>query len=226
MAQELLIIGASGTGKSTAMETLDPKDTFIINVAQKPLPFRGWKSKYTAFSKDNLKGNYLLSDDTQTIIKTLSYIDSNMPNIKQIIIDDYQYVMANEYMRRANENGFKKFTEIAQNAWSLVNVAKSLRDDIVVAFNTHPEDYLDALGNKMTKAKTLGKMIDNVITLEGMFSIVLYTNVTKSEEGLKYGFLTQTDGTNTGKSPRGMFEEEVMPNDLKAVIERIHEYNA
>jgi hypothetical protein len=225
MAQELLIIGASGTGKSTSMENLNPEETFIINVAKKPLPFKGWKSKYTTVSKENPKGNYLISDDVNVIIKTLKYIDSDRPEIKNIVIDDYQYVMANEYMRRANENGFKKFTEIAQSAWLLVETAKSMREDVTIAFVNHPEEFLDANGNKQVKAKTLGKMIDNVITLEGMFSIVLYTDVKKTDKGMDYGFLTQTDGTNTGKSPRGMFEEEKVPNDLNYVIEKIHEYN-
>ena len=132
--------------------------------------------------------------------------------------------MANEYMRRANETGFKKFTEIAQNAWSIINRVKSMREDILIVFMMHSEVTFDAHGNKVTKAKTIGKMMDNVITLEGMFTIVLYTDVTKGEDAMEYSFITQNDGTNTGKSPKGMFETVKIPNDLLTVSIAIEEY--
>jgi hypothetical protein len=133
--------------------------------------------------------------------------------------------MANEYMRRANETGFKKFTEIAQNAWSIINAVKSMRDDLLVVFMMHSEVTFDAHGNKVTKAKTIGKMMDNVVTLEGMFTIVLYTDVTKSETGMDYSFITQNDGANTGKAPKDMFGSVKIPNDLNLVAEAIEQYN-
>jgi len=225
MAQDLLIIGGSGTGKSTSMETLDPKTTFIINVARKALPFKGWRANYTVFNKDNPKGNYVATDSTGDIIKVLEYISEKRPEILTIIIDDYQYVMANEYMRRTQETGFKKFNDIGQNAWNIVNTVKGLREDLTVIVMTHSETDLDAMGNKITKAKTIGKMMDNVITFEGMFTIVLYTEVIKSDDGVKYVFITQNNGSNTGKSPKGMFAEKQIPNDLVFVLGEINKYN-
>lgn len=224
MAQEVLIVGASGTGKSTSIENLNPESTFIVNVARKALPFKGWKTKYPSFNKDNPDGRFYSSDVPQEILKCLNYINENRTEIKTIVIDDYQYTMANEYMRRANETGFKKFTEIAQNAWSIINAVKSMRDDLLVVFMMHSEVTFDAHGNKVTKAKTIGKMMDNVVTLEGMFTIVLYTDVEKGENGLKYSFITQNDGTNTGKSPKDMFGSVKIPNDLSVVAQAIEDY--
>jgi len=218
MAREVLIVGGSGTGKSTSMSQLDPKSTFIINVAKKSLPFKGWKSKY---NKDN--NNFYESDNPTQIIAALKKIDT-MTHIKTIIIDDFQYTMANEYMRRANETGFKKFTDIAQNAWNVIDTVKSLRDDLIVAFTMHSEIDYDAHGNKRVKAKTIGKMMDNVVTLEGLFTIVLYTEVSKTDNGMEYHFVTENDGVNTAKAPHGMFEESKIPNNLINVINKIKEY--
>ena len=225
MAQEVLIVGASGTGKSTSIENLNPESTFIVNVAQKALPFRGWKTKYPVFDKENPGGRFCSTDKSSEILGCLNYINEKRPEIKTIIIDDYQYTMANEYMRRANETGFKKFTEIAQNAWSVINAVKSMRDDLLVVFMMHSETTFDAHGNKVTKAKTIGKMMDNVVTLEGMFTIVLYTDVAKSEAGMTYSFITQNDGANTGKTPKDMFGTVKIPNDLAMVAKAIEDYN-
>lgn len=224
MAQELLIVGASGTGKSTSIENLPEEATFIINVGQKALPFRKSKSKYPVWNKANPQGRLASTDSAGTILQVLNYIDEKRPEIKYVIIDDFQYAMANEYMRRANETGFKKFTEIAQNTWSIINRVKTMRDDLLVVFMMHSEVTFDAHGNKVTKAKTIGKMMDNVVTLEGMFTIVLYTDVTKGEEGMEYSFITQNDGTNTGKSPKDMFSTVKIPNDLLTVSKAIEDY--
>jgi len=224
MAQELLVVGASGTGKSTSIENLPEEATFIVNVGQKALPFRKSKSKYPLWNKENPEGRMVSTDSSNNILKILNYIDEKRPEVKFIIIDDFQYSMANEYMRRANETGFKKFTEIAQNAWSIINRVKSMREDILVVFMMHSEVTFDAHGNKVTKAKTIGKMMDNVVTLEGMFTIVLYTDVTKGENSMEYSFVTQNDGTNTGKSPKGMFETVKIPNDLVTVSQAIVDY--
>lgn len=225
MAQEILIVGASGTGKSTSVETLNPKETFIINVINKPLPFKGWKSSYKQFNKENPDGNYYATDDTKLIINMMKHISEKMPHIKNIIIDDYQYTMANEYMRRVTEVGFKKFSEIGQNAWNIINTATSLKDELMVVFLCHSDTDLDAQGNKITKARTIGKLMDNVITLEGMFTVVLYTDVTRTDKGTEFSFITQNDGTNTCKSPRGMFESVKIPNDLALVRKCVEEYN-
>ena len=114
MAELIAIVGASGSGKSTSIRTLDPKTTFIINVASKPLPFKGWKSNYTNFNKENPEGNFKATSDVDTINQLLQYINTKRTEIKTIVIDDAQYIMSFEAMDRAREKGFDKFTEIAQ----------------------------------------------------------------------------------------------------------------
>ena len=224
MAQEILIIGESGSGKSTSLEHLDPKSTFIFNVAKKPMPFRGWKGKYVAIDRDNPKGNYLESDQSSTIVKTMKHINENMPHIKTVIVDDFQYVMANEYMRRANERGFEKFTDIGLHAWEVANGGKNMRDDITFVMIGHAESATDLQGNRKLKFKTVGKLVDNIITMEGMFTVVLFTDVSVDAEGnTNYQFITQSDGTTTAKSPRDMFELKI-PNNLEYVIKTINEY--
>lgn len=225
MATGILILGKSGSGKSTSLRNLDPTKTFIINVVNKPLPFKGWKNNYTKYSKDNPSGNMVSTDNTTQIMKALSYIDKERTEIKQIIIDDSQYTMGNEYMRRAKESGYNKFTDIGQNMFNLVNLIPNLRDDLFVIFLHHLEVEKDELGNQQVQAKTIGKMFSQYVTLEGLFSIVLYTNVAKDDKGMHYGFLTQSDGTNTAKSPMGLFEQLIIPNDLNYVIQQVEVYN-
>ena len=224
MAQEILIIGESGSGKSTSLENLDPKSTFIINVGQKPMPFRGWKNNYTKLTKENPQGNYIESDNAGTIVQTMKHINDNMPNIKTVVVDDFQYVMANEYMRRANERGFDKFTEIGLHAWEVAQTGKNMRDDITFVMIGHAEQSTDLSGNRRLKFKTVGKLVDNVITMEGMFTVVLFTDVSVNADGQRvYNFITQSDGTTTAKSPKDMFEFKI-PNDIKTAIESINQY--
>jgi len=226
MAQEILIIGESGSGKSTSLENLDPTKTFIINVAKKPMPFRGWRTNYTKLSKENPKGNYIESDNHSTIVATLKHINDNMPDVTTVVIDDFQYLMANEYMRRANERGFDKFTDIGLHAWEVANAGKNLREGITFVMIGHAEQSLDLQGNRRLKFKTVGKLVDNVITMEGMFTVVLFTDVGLDAEGkTSYNFITQSDGTTTAKSPKGMFTDLKIPNDIKDVINKVNEYN-
>jgi len=224
MAQEILIIGESGSGKSTSLEDLNPEATFIINVAKKPMPFKGWKNRYSKLSKEQPEGNYIESDNSTVIVKTMKHISENMPNIKTVIVDDFQYVMANEYMRRANERGFEKFTDIGLHAWEVANGGKNMRDDITFVMIGHAESATDLQGNRKLKFKTVGKLVDNVITMEGMFTVVLFTDVSVDAEGnTSYQFITQSDGTTTAKSPRDMFKLKI-PNDLEYVMKTMSEY--
>jgi len=226
MAIGMLILGQSGTGKSTAARNLSPKSTFIINVAKKPLPFKGWKSAYTEISKENPLGNMLSSDNYATIMNILEHINTKRPEIKVIIIDDNQYLMANEYMKRAKETGFQKFVDISQNAFKLADSLKNLRDDLYVVVNNHIEVDKDEFGKQVVQAKTIGKMFTQYVTLEGLYSIVLYTKVYKKDDGdLEYVFVTQNDGNNTAKSPMGLFNSIEIPNDLNEIIKQIELYN-
>ena len=226
MAQSVLIIADSGTGKSTSMRTLDPKETFIINIANKPLPFKGWKKDYTNISKENPKGNMTSASSAAGIIKAMKHVNDNMPHIKTLVVDDWQYMSSFEYFDRANEKGYDKFTQIAANLAQVAKMPKDMRDDLTIFFLTHSEDSTDINGHRKVKAKTIGKMIDNTLTLEGLFSIVLFGHVKKDEDGqLHYGFDTVNNGENTCKSPMGMFDDGFIPNDLAYVNECIDKYN-
>lgn len=225
MAQSVLVIADSGSGKSTSIRTLDPKETFIINIANKPLPFKGWKKNYTNISKDNPKGNMTSAASAAGIIKAMNHVNDKMSHIKTLIIDDWQYMSSFEYFDRANEKGYDKFTQIAANLAQVAKMPKDMRDDLTIFFLTHSEDSTDINGHRRVKAKTIGKMIDNTLTLEGLFSIVLFGRVKKDEDGtLHYGFDTVTNGENTCKSPIDMFEETFIDNDLQFVKDCITEY--
>tara|TARA_Y100001973_G_scaffold76357_1_gene111611 strand:- start:60 stop:740 length:681 start_codon:yes stop_codon:yes gene_type:complete len=224
MAQSVLVIADSGSGKSTSMRNLDPKETFIINIANKPLPFKGWKKNYTLISKDNPKGNMTATSSSAGIIKAIQHVNDKMPHIKNLVIDDWQYMSSFEYFDRANEKGYDKFTQIAANLAQVAKMPKDLREDLYVFFLTHSEESTDVNGHRKVKAKTIGKMIDNTLTLEGLFSIVLFGRVKKTEDSLEYGFDTVNNGENTCKSPMGMFEESFIENDLQLVKDCITKY--
>ncbi len=224
MARKALIIGVSGTGKSSAVEALNPATTFILNVNNKALPFKGYKKNYVPFTKENVSGNYYVTDNPMYIIKTLEYINKNMPHITSIVLDDFTYMLTNEYMRRAQEKGYGLFKDIGQNTYFVLDGIDKLRDDLTVFVTGHPDVDTDAMGNKSLKMKTLGKMIDQYINIEGMFTVVLYTNVEKNGDTLEYSFITQNNGYNTGKSPKGMFDTLKIPNDLELVRTKMIDY--
>ena len=205
MAQSVLVIADSGTGKSTAIRDLNPDETFIINIANKPLPFKGWKSSYKQINKENPKGNLTITSTAQGIVKAMKHVNDKLGHIKTIIVDDWQYMSSFEYFDRAHEKGYDKFTQIASNLAMVAKLPKDLRDDLTVI--------------------TIGKMIDNTLTLEGLFSIVLFGKVNKNDDGeLSYGFETQNNGENTCKSPQGMFEDLFIPNNLQYVKDCMKKY--
>ena len=209
MAESLIILGNTGTGKSTSIETLDPNSTFIIQCVNKELPFKGFKKKYP------LGVNRLVSNSYKEIGVKLLEVNKN-DDIHIVILDDTTYLMTNEYMT-TKAKGFDKFNDIAENFYKLINFVKDkLREDLTVVFFGHEE----ADSNGRTQIKTVGKFLSEKVCIEGMFSIVLNTFV--NSEG--YYFQTQNNGFNTTKSPKGMFEDLLIPNDLNYVIEKIKQY--
>ena len=215
MAYNVLIIGKSGTGKSTSIRTLDPKETFIIQVVNKPLPFKGAKKNYTLYNKTtNPNGNRYVVDDYSLLVKLLKYIEMR-EDIKNIIIDDATYLMAKHFFN-STTTGYNKFDEIAKQFQTFISTLEHLKNDLFVFLMGHQEE--DSLGN--TKFKTVGKMVDNYLNVEGMFTVVLNTVA----ENDTYNFATQTNGYNTTKSPMGMFENKLIPNDLQYVKNKILDY--
>jgi len=221
MSEIIAIVGQTGTGKSTSVENLDPKETVIIGCVNKPLPFRGWKKHYISGEG----GNYVISADSARIVEEVKYVSESKPEVKQIIIDDFQYLMSTEFMNRAKETGWEKFTDIAKHAWDVITQARNLRENLKVYFLCHDEIIQENFKPKR-KIKTIGKLLDEKITLEGLFTVVLFTDVLKNAESnlLEYRFITQNDGTTTCKSPRGMFEDMLIPNDLATITKQIEAY--
>lgn len=208
MGIPVLIMGESGSGKSASMRNLDPEKVGVFNVAGKPLPFR--KKLNTVSTVKSADGGYRRVDYAD-ILKYLA-----RGKMKTYVIDDSQYLMAFEELDRAKETGYTKFTEMALNFTGLVRyIIDFLPPDVIVFFLHHVETT--DMGK--VKAKTVGKMIDSKLTLEGLFSIVLLCEATS--EG--HHFITQSDGYTTAKSPMEMFEK-IIDNDLAMVDATIREY--
>ena len=199
MGIPILILGESGSGKSASLRNFEAEDVSIFNVAAKPLPFR---------KKLPMKS----TSDYNAIVSCIKQSQK-----KAFVIDDSQYLMCFESFSRAKETGFGKFTDFALNFYNLVQfVIKQTPPDVIVYFLHHTET--DGNTGK-TKAKTMGKMLDSQLTLEGLFSIVLICTT----DGKNHSFITQSDGFTTAKSPMEMFPD-VIDNDLKFVDQAVREY--
>ena len=212
MSIATLIMGESGTGKSTSLRNLDPAQTLLIQAVKKPLPFKStdWKPA-TAEG-----GSVFVTDNSKFIVKAMQKTAKPI-----IVIDDFQYVMANEFMRRVTDqetgNGaFAKYNEIARSAWDVFTLASNLPDwkRVYILSHTATDD------NGKTKIKTIGKLLDEKIVLEGLVTIVLRTLRINDQ----YIFSTQNSGSDTTKSPLGMFADEHIENDLAAVDTAICDY--
>ena len=223
MSISVFILGESGTGKSASMRHLFPTDVCLIQAVGKPLPFqpKGWataarKSEEGKLVKTGEGGNIFITDEAEHICTILERTTKDI-----IIIDDFQYVMANEFMRgvtveaKGNEQ-FMKFNRIAHNAWRIINTANSLPEHkrVYILSHTQTDDY------GKTKAKTIGKLLDEKITLEGLFTIVLRTQAANGH----YTFQTQNNGSDTVKSPMELFESVQIPNDLAQIDVQICNY--
>lgn len=160
MGTLLGIVGEPGTGKSTSIETLNPETTFIINVANKPLPFRGFRKKYVPFNKENPKGNYVVTANAEAVEKLMFLVSEKRPEITTLILEDSSYITSFEIFDRAKENSFTKQVEIAKHYADILRNVQNLRDDLTVVVITHPDTEYDSLGQLVRrKIKTYGKYI-------------------------------------------------------------------
>lgn len=194
-------MGESGSGKSASLRNFKKEDVGILNVASKPLPFR------------NTNGLVTVNKATYSMIKSAVIT----PNRLSYVIDDAQYLMAFESFEKANNAGYTKFTEMAKNYEEML---RTIQEDTSPDTIVYVMQHIETDENGKVKAKTLGKMLDQQLTIEGLFSIVL---LVKADERRHY-FITQSDGTNPCKSPMGMFDEVEIDNDLKMVDDTIREY--
>lgn len=213
MSIATMIIGESGTGKSTSLRNFNPEKTLLIQAVKKPLPFRStdWKP----VMKGN-GGSVYVTDDSSKIVAAMQRTDKEI-----IVIDDFQYILANEFMRRVTDNevgnsAFAKYNEIARHAWDILMAATSLADykRVYILSHTSTDDF------GKTKIKTIGKLLDEKIVMEGLVTIVLRTAVHNGE----YMFSTKNNGQDTVKSPLGLFESDLIENDLATVDEAISAY--
>jgi len=232
MANKVLILGDTGSGKTSSVNALNPKSTFIICPDEKELPFRGWKKDYkTTYQTDSsskldlAKTNFYKTTSTKVVCNLLTKISEEMPHIKVVLIDTITSLMIGEYMRRIKEKGFEKFTDIASDTYNLLQMLDGLRDDLTVVVTSHTEDNYDSEGVLRTSFKVPGgKLIGGNIKVEGMFTTVLYSEVLMKSQIPTFWFMTQNNGKNTCKSPAGMFDDIRIPNDLSKVLSKISEY--
>lgn len=224
-AETILILGESGRGKTTSLRNLNPNETFIISTTSKPLPWRGWKKNYTKFDpKVNPSGNWYQCSKSTALTTVIKYISTKREDIKNIVIDDLQYAMAFEFMDRRKEKGYEKFNDIGGDFTDLLRVTEVIRDDLKLIFTAHSENVGDAM-NEYWTLKTIGKMVKEKITPEGLFTYVFHALVEDGDEGIEYKLLTNTDGIHVAKTPMGMFESLKIDNDLNEIIKIIDEYN-
>lgn len=202
MANKILIMGESGTGKSTSMRNFGSDEIAIVNPVGKPLPFRG---KF-----DTLNGATESRKITQFMDKAVA------DGKKVIVVDDFQYILSVPYMNRIKEAGWDKWNDFGDNYFTILNHVNEMPEDVNVYFLTHTE----TLENGITTIKLIGKLLREKITIEGLFTIVLQTQVNEGN----YYFLTQNSGKNTVKSPMGMFQDYSIENDLKFVDDVIRNY--
>lgn len=206
MGLPVLVLGKSGSGKTTSARNLDPATTVICQVEKQRLPF---KQKFPMVLKPATYSN------TSALFKEIA--EGKRPNIKRVILDDSQFFLVNEFFDKANEKGYEKFTSIALNFRNLIHYVNiALPTDVIVYFLHHT--MLDDFGN--IKAKTIGKMLDEKLTVEGCFDIVLMTE--HDQDG--WHFRTHTGGNDPVKTPIDMFEDDLIPNDLTVVDKAIREY--
>lgn len=224
MAKVIAIVGDTGTGKSTSLETLDPKETFIINCANKPLPFKGSAKQYSLANK-----NMVSMTKSSDILAIMNEINTKQPHIKNLIIDDSGFVMTDLFFLKAMETGYGKFTEIAKAYQGILTTAKGMRADLNVAFMLHEEDETSNAIKVKRKAKTVGKLVDDQYSPLSVVTVALFTNVSYDKDGnASYNFITNRTMINgvevPAKSPKGMFETLLIPNDLALVFKQADAY--
>ncbi len=225
MSKSIFYIGPSGAGKTSAIRTLEPKETFIFNALAKELPWRGSAKQYTYWDKEkNPNGNMIKSSSAPEIIRWMKHISANVPHVKEIVIDDNTFVTSLELQRRKDES-WSKYDVIVQNFLDLAEASKGLRDDINVHILHHTQVVGDGiLEDKTFKAMSYGKFLDEKLgTQEAQFTIVLRAAKEVDGKDINYVFYTK-DAGSTAKTPFEMFEDDKIPNDLALVSRTIRCY--
>lgn len=224
MAKTILICGKTGTGKTTAIRTLNPKETVILRVINRTLPFK-FAGKYGKEQK-----NLYLTQTYDEVLKGLEWANKQ-PNVKNVVITDGTYIIRQEYFKKANQTGYNKYTEFAMHMQQILKAIQNLRDDIKVFMEYHVESNVTDSGATEYKPSTVGKLLDSQYNILENIDIVLFASPQYEDKEIKYGFYTNRTLDRVGaeipaKSPFGMFEELYIPNDLALVAKKIDEYYA
>lgn len=215
MSRAIAVMGESGSGKTTAMRTLNPKETYYIDCDGKGLSWKGWRQQY---NKENV--NYFRSDNQDSIVALMSRISEKKPEIKNIVIDTANSIMVADEFRRMKEKGYDKWQDLAMSVYTITTTASKLRDDLNVIVLFHVQIEKDEnTGRQFTRILTNGKML-NKVGLEKYFTTVL---LSKRDENGEYVFETKTNNS-TVKTPLDAFEKDQIPNDMQAVLDVLKEY--
>lgn len=213
MANGILIVGHTGSGKTTSFRNLNPAETLIINADKKPLSWRGWKKQYNAESK-----NYIVCDDAHKIQGYLKHISDNMPHIKVAIIDTLNGVMLAQEMAERKNNSFNQWMDLAMSIYGILDMIGTLREDLTVICTAHAQTEMTDGGYMFTHMKTSGKKLEKIVP-ESKFTTVLHA---KANDG-KYVFEVHAQNS-TAKTPLGLYDENEIENDISKVIAKLKEY--
>lgn len=224
MSNFVIILGDSGSGKSTSIKTLNPHETVILNVLGKRLPFQGSPKSYNAHNK-----NIYAISNWQDIITYIQGISDTRPEVKNIVIDDFTYVMRTEYFDRSKESGYGKYSDLADHFRKIIAACNVLRDDLNVFGMLHSEPIENEGAITGYKSATVGKLLDKMYSPEQSSSIVLFAKPRFNDNGIPtFGFYThkiKVDGIELpSKTPDGMFADDFIPNDLQLVVDTMNKY--
>ena len=214
MSKLICVMGESGSGKTTAMRTLDPKTTYYIDSDGKGLAWKGWRKQYNAEAK-----NYIVSRDIPSITRLIVNISEKKPETKTIIVDTLNTCMVDKEVKGMKENGYGKWIDLTQFVWDCIETAGKQRDDLTVIFVMHSETIRDDFGYAFTRVKTNGRKLEKLVP-ESLFGTVLLAKKTDDD---RYVFETQAKNS-TAKSPMGAFETYEINNDMGAVLKALEDY--
>ena len=232
MFVKTLVLGATGSGKSSSIcqipeyeiQGLNPAETFIVACKRKELPIRGWMNLYTQVPEGQPpdSGHYRYTNRAQAIANTLTHISGSRPDIKNVVLDDLNYVMQDRYMNNTS-TGYKIFTDIGNDMAIILRAVEDCNKNVVVFMHY---EAVDETYGVTYKAKTVGKMVDNYLTIEGMFSNVLFCKqiVEQGTQNIHKVFVTNYDGQFSAKTPVGAFTETYIKNDMGYVLNTLSEY--
>ena len=214
MSKLICVMGESGSGKTTAMRTLDPKTTYYIDSDGKGLAWKGWRKQYNAEAK-----NYIVSRDIPSITRLIVNISEKKPETKTIIVDTLNTCMVDKEVKGMKENGYGKWIDLTQFVWDCIETVGKQRDDLTVIFVMHSETIRDDFGYAFTRVKTNGRKLEKLVP-ESLFGTVLLAKKTDDD---RYVFETQAKNS-TAKSPMGAFETFEIDNDMGAVLKALEDY--